>query len=163
MIRRREEAKNMQNISDIIEQHLKQILTNSREGVIEIKRSELADAFNCVPSQINYVISTRFTVEKGYIVESKRGGGGYIRITRVGLDRNNSLHRAILDIIGSSISAREAEGFIQRLVDEKVISIREAMMMRAVVCSDIIPLHPSFRDQVRASQLSAMLVAILKG
>ncbi|MGB8953848.1 MAG: CtsR family transcriptional regulator, partial [Tumebacillaceae bacterium] len=88
------------NISDIIEQHLKQILTKSNEGMVEIKRSELADTFNCVPSQINYVISTRFTVEKGYVVESKRGGGGYIRITKVGLDRNKSLHRAILDIIG---------------------------------------------------------------
>jgi len=152
----------MRNISDIIEQHLKQILTNS-QGVIEIKRSELADEFQCVPSQINYVISTRFTVEKGYIVESKRGGGGYIRITKVGLDRNKALHRTILDIIGSAITSREAEGFIHRLLEEQVISTREALMMRAVVCSDILALPPGMRDQVRASHLSAMLVAILKG
>ena len=150
------------NISDIIEQHLKQILTKSNEGMVEIKRSELADTFKCVPSQINYVISTRFTVEKGYVVESKRGGGGYIRITKVGLDRNKSLHRAILDIIGSSITAKEAEGILMRLHDEKLLTTREALMMRSVVCSDILPLSPVFRDQVRASQLSAMLVAILK-
>ncbi|MGZ4107913.1 MAG: CtsR family transcriptional regulator [Tumebacillaceae bacterium] len=153
----------MRNISDIIEEHLKRILTGSHEGVIEVKRSELADTFKCVPSQINYVISTRFTIEKGYIVESKRGGGGFIRITRVGLDRSNSLHRVILDIIGSSVTAREAEGFIQRLTEEKVLTLREAQMMRAVVCSDILAIPPSMRDLVRANQLSAMLVALLKG
>lgn len=154
----------MRNISDIIEEHLKRILTSSGEGTIEIKRSELADTFNCVPSQINYVISTRFTVEKGYIVESKRGGGGYIRITRVGLDRhNNALHRTILDIIGNSLTAREAEGFIQRLHEEKVLTPREARMMRAAVCSDIVALTPELRDRVRANLLSAMLVSILKG
>jgi transcriptional regulator CtsR len=152
----------MRNISDIIEQYLKQILSNS-DGSIEIKRSELAEEFNCVPSQINYVISTRFTVEKGYIVESKRGGGGYIRITKVGLDRNKALHRTILDIIGNSISSREAEGFIQRLLEEQVLTAREARMMRAVVCSDIVALPSGMRDQVRASHLTAMLVAILKG
>ncbi|MGZ4032482.1 MAG: CtsR family transcriptional regulator [Tumebacillaceae bacterium] len=153
----------MRNISDIIEEHLKRILTSSHEGIIEVKRSELADTFKCVPSQINYVISTRFTIEKGYIVESKRGGGGFIRITRVGLDRSNSLHRVILDIIGSSVTAREAEGFIQRLTEEKVLTLREAQMMRAVVCSDILAIPPSMRDLVRANQLSAMLVALLKG
>lgn len=154
----------MRNISDIIEQHLKAILMNSREGIIEIKRSELADSFNCVPSQINYVISTRFTIEKGYVVESKRGGGGYIRIHRVGLGRANiELHRAILEIIGSAITAREADGFLQRLLEENVLTEREVCMMRAVICSDILALSPSLRDQVRANQLSAMLVAILKG
>ena len=65
----------MRNISDIIEKHLKKILQQSNCGAVEIQRSELADKFQCVPSQINYVISTRFTTEKGYIVESKRGGG----------------------------------------------------------------------------------------
>ena len=164
MIRRREVAGTMRNISDIIEHHLKTILTNSREGIIEIKRSELADSFKCVPSQINYVISTRFTIEKGYVVESKRGGGGYIRIQRVELDRQNiALHRAILDIIGSSITAREADGFLQRLMEEQVLTEREVLMMRAVICSDILALSPTLRDQVRANQLSAMLVAILKG
>lgn len=153
----------MRNISDIIEEHLKRILTNSHEGIIEVKRSELADTFKCVPSQINYVISTRFTIEKGYIVESKRGGGGYIRIIRVGLDRSNSLHRVILDIIGSSVTAREAEGFIQRLTEEKVLTLREALMMRAIVCSDILAIPQGMRDQMRANQLSAMLVALLKG
>ena len=71
------------NISDIIEQYLKDILADSQQ--IEIKRSEVAELFNCVPSQINYVIKTRFTIPNGYLVQSKRGGGGYIRIAKVNL------------------------------------------------------------------------------
>lgn len=73
----------MRNISDIIEEYLKEIMQRNDKQIIEIKRSEIADQFECVPSQINYVINTRFTLEKGYLVESKRGGGGYIRISRV--------------------------------------------------------------------------------
>lgn len=84
----------MRNVSEVIEQYLKQILQQSPGGVIEIQRNDLADQFNCVPSQINYVISTRFTLEKGYIVESKRGGGGYIRIQKIKLHS----HGPVLDI-----------------------------------------------------------------
>lgn len=153
----------MRNISDIIEQHIKKIMSGGGSGICEIKRSELADMFNCVPSQINYVISTRFTIEKGYVVESKRGGGGFIRITKVGLERKPTLHRAILDLMGSSVTAKEAEGMIQRLHDEGVLSPREARVMRSVVCTDILALTPAIRDQVRANYLSAMLVALLKG
>ena len=69
----------MKNISDIIENYLKQIMKMNESEVVEIKRNEIADKFQCVPSQINYVINTRFTIEKGYVIESKRGGGGYIR------------------------------------------------------------------------------------
>ena len=72
----------MRNISDIIENYLKKVLELSDTEIIEIKRGEMADKFQCVPSQINYVINTRFTIERGYLVESKRGGGGYIRITK---------------------------------------------------------------------------------
>ncbi len=72
----------MRNISDIIEQYLKQVIDLSNNNVIEIKRNEIADRFECVPSQINYVINTRFTLERGFVVESKRGGGGYIRIIK---------------------------------------------------------------------------------
>ena len=75
----------MRNVSDIIEQYLKSMLLESPQGLVEIQRNDLADRFSCVPSQINYVISTRFTLEKGYVVESKRGGGGYIRIQRIQL------------------------------------------------------------------------------
>ncbi len=93
----------MRNISDIIEQYLKAVLTQSDQDLIEIKRSELAKRFDCVPSQINYVIGTRFTVEKGYIVESKRGGGGYIRIIKVKPADHAELCDQIIDLIGKGI------------------------------------------------------------
>ena len=72
-----------QNMSDLIESYLKNVLLSNE--TVEIRRSEIADQFNCVPSQINYVINTRFTIQQGYVVESKRGGGGYIRIMKVNL------------------------------------------------------------------------------
>ena len=78
----------MRNISDIIEEYLKQVLEKSEEEIVEIKRSEIANKFQCVPSQINYVINTRFTLERGYIVESKRGGGGFIRIIKSKTDES---------------------------------------------------------------------------
>ncbi len=81
-----------QNTSDLIESYIKKILENSE--MIEIRRIEMADLFNCVPSQINYVINTRFTIQRGYLVESKRGGGGYIRIAKVRIsDKNSYLSR----------------------------------------------------------------------
>src|SRR5699024_12829864 len=84
------------SISDIIEQYLKKILQQNEEKMIEIKRSEIADQFQCVPSQINYVINTRFTIEKGYQIESKRGGGGYIRIIRIeNRDKIELIHKRI--------------------------------------------------------------------
>ena len=84
-----------QNTSDLIESYIKKILENSE--MIEIRRIEMADLFNCVPSQINYVINTRFTIQRGYLVESKRGGGGYIRITKVRRP-NNYKKRRKLDV-----------------------------------------------------------------
>ena len=70
-------------ISDLIASFLQDSLDTAENGVLEVQRSELAQRFNCVPSQINYGMSTRFSPERGYIVESRRGGNGYIRITRV--------------------------------------------------------------------------------
>jgi transcriptional regulator CtsR len=150
----------MRNISDIIENHLKSILQASKDGSVEIQRSEVAELFHCVPSQINYVISTRFTPEKGYIVESKRGGGGYIRIKKVNLNRDR-LYSTILEIIGNSITQREAEGLIQRLESEGLVTAREARILMAAVSRDTLRVQVPLRDQLRANLLSSMLVAIL--
>lgn len=93
-----------QNMSDIIEAYLKKVLGQDEQ--VEIRRSEMADRFNCVPSQINYVINTRFTVQQGYLVESKRGGGGYIRIIKVKLLDEVEMLDMMIDIIGSKILKR---------------------------------------------------------
>ena len=82
-------------ISDLIAQFLQESLNEAADGVLEVQRSDLAQRFNCVPSQINYVMTTRFSPERGYLVESRRGGGGYIRITQVRVDRQTLLMHVI--------------------------------------------------------------------
>ncbi|WP_040953163.1 CtsR family transcriptional regulator [Gorillibacterium massiliense] len=151
----------MRNASDMIEIHIKNILMQSPDGIIEIQRNELADEFQCVPSQINYVISTRFTLEKGYIVESKRGGGGYIRIQKVQISKQGAIHDFILRSIGSEIDQTSSEGLIYQLEEGGLISRREASMLRAALSRDTIALKLPLRDEVRARLLRAMLLSLL--
>src|SRR3954451_10782517 len=116
----------MRNISDIIEKYLKQVLELNAEDLVEIKRSEIAEKFQCVPSQINYVINTRFTADRGYLVESKRGGGGYIRILRVRPHSKIDLLDHIMDSLRQGASQNAAEDIVYRLISEDVITKREA-------------------------------------
>ncbi|QPQ33080.1 CtsR family transcriptional regulator [Lysinibacillus sp. JNUCC 51] len=150
----------MRNISDIIEGYLKQVLELGGEGHIEIKRSEIADKFQCVPSQINYVINTRFTAERGYLVESKRGGGGYIRILRVRANSQIDLIDDVLRQIEGGASQIMAEDLVYRLIDEQVISKREAKIMLAAVDRSTIDLQLPLRDNIRSKILRAMLTTI---
>lgn len=151
----------MRNISDLIEQFLKNSLMQSAEGAVEIQRNDLADRFQCVPSQINYVISTRFTLEKGYLVESKRGGGGYIRIQRIELPSHGAIHGHILQSIGSEIDQTAAEGLVYQLEEARHISAREAGMLRAAIAREVLALKLPLRDEIRAKVLKAMLIALL--
>lgn len=150
----------MRNISDIIEGYLKQVLELGGEGHIEIKRSEIADKFQCVPSQINYVINTRFTAERGYLVESKRGGGGYIRILRVRPNSQIDLIDEILYQINGGVSQTKAEDLVYRLIDEQVISKREAKLMLAAIDRSTLELQLPLRDTLRARIMRAMLTTI---
>ncbi|WLR50932.1 CtsR family transcriptional regulator [Bacillus tianshenii] len=150
----------MRNISDIIEHYLKQVLKVSDENIVEIKRSEIAEKFQCVPSQINYVINTRFTIEKGYIVESKRGGGGYIRITKVQADDHVHLIEEIDSLISNKIPQATAENIILRLLEEEVISKREARIMLSAIDRSVLYIDLPERDIIRARVLKAMLIAL---
>lgn len=150
----------MRNISDLIEQHLKHILQNSPDGVVEIQRNELADKFRCVPSQINYVISTRFTVERGYLVESKRGGGGYVRIQRVSWPAEDRLVEHLFRAAGDRLDQSTAEALIARLEELKRTTPREASLLRAALCRDAIGLPLPLRDEVRARLFKAMVAAL---
>jgi transcriptional regulator CtsR len=151
----------MRNVSDIIEQYLKNILQQSPNGIIELQRSELAERFQCVPSQINYVISTRFTLEKGYLVESKRGGGGYIRIQKVELPSKEAIHMHIFRTIGAQIDQSAAEGIIYQLEEGRFITLREANMLRAAISRDVLNFKLPYRDEIRARLLKTMLIALL--
>ncbi|KZU42473.1 CtsR family transcriptional regulator [Lactiplantibacillus plantarum] len=120
-----------QNISDIIEKYLKSILADSEH--VEIRRSEIADLFNVVPSQINYVIKTRFTIQNGYLVESKRGGGGYIRIEKVNLVDDADVLDALIQVIGDSITQRDAYAVVQSLYEDDVLNHREAQLILVAI------------------------------
>jgi transcriptional regulator CtsR len=151
----------MKNISDVIESHLKLILNQSKKGYIEIQRSVIADQFQCVPSQINYVINTRFTVERGYLVESKRGGGGFIRIRKVQLINNQDLLQKILEMIENEITQATAEDIIERLFELGIVTERESRLMKTVIHRNILSFNVQIRDQLRAKLLKAMIIALL--
>ncbi|WP_242224008.1 CtsR family transcriptional regulator [Bacillus cereus group sp. BfR-BA-01380] len=147
----------MRNISDIIEQYLKQVIDLSNNNAIEIKRSEIADKFDCVPSQINYVINTRFTLERGFVVESKRGGGGYIRIIKVKLHDDIDIIDQMVQIVQYSIAQSSAESIIRRLAEEGIVTSREAKLMFSVLDRSVLLTDLPLRDELRARMLRAML------
>ncbi|KMN43706.1 transcriptional regulator CtsR [Bacillus sp. LK2] len=147
----------MRNISDIIEKYLKQVIDLSNNNVIEIKRNEIADRFDCVPSQINYVINTRFTLERGFVVESKRGGGGYIRIIKVKLHNDIDIIDQMLHMIDHSVAQGNAESMIIRLIEEGIITNREAKLMLSVLDRSVLLMDVPSRDELRARILCAML------
>ena len=150
----------MKNVSDIIEQYLKQVFNGNENNVVEIKRSEIADRFDCVPSQINYVINTRFTLERGYLVESKRGGGGYIRIIKVKLHEDIHVIDQMLELIDNNIPQSSAEDIIESLMEEKLVTKREAKLMLSVLDRSVLMIDLPFRDELRARMLRAMLKSL---
>ncbi|WP_042145332.1 CtsR family transcriptional regulator [Paucisalibacillus sp. EB02] len=147
----------MSNISDVIEQYLKKVLQAKGQDAIEIKRSEIADRFQCVPSQINYVINTRFTIEKGYIVESKRGGGGYIRIIRIRHRDKSDMIDEIIKLINPTVTQQAAYDVLERLVEEEIITTREAKIMANGIGRETLAFKLPLRDEIRARILTAML------
>lgn len=150
----------MKNVSDIIENYIKEILKITNKDAVEVKRSELAERFQCVPSQINYVLKTRFSVERGYIVESKRGGGGYIRIIKVQSDDHGELLNDMLTLIDDQMTQNSAISLILRLYEEGVINRREAKMMASAIDRSVLNLSIPLRDEVRANIMRAMLQAL---
>ena len=145
------------NMSDIIESYLKQIL--QQEEHVEISRSEIADQFQCVPSQINYVINTRFTPQKGYIVESKRGGGGYIRIMKLEIVEEADLIDAMVDLVHQKTTLRDATAIIQNLLVNEIVTENEAQIMHSAVDKDALGKIVN-ADEVRSLILRSMLVKL---
>ena len=144
------------SISDIIEAYLKEILGDSAQ--VEIRRSEIANHFDVVPSQINYVIKTRFTIQNGYLVKSKRGGGGYIRIERVNLLDNVDVLNSLIQTIGDSIRERDAFAIVQTLYDEKVITQREGDLMLVALSKQTLDVgNTDVQSQLRARVLISLL------
>lgn len=143
------------NMSDMIEEYLKNAL--KEEGMIEIQRNEIAELFNCVPSQINYVINTRFTVQHGYSVESKRGGGGYIRIIKVQVNKESDFLNDMTQIIGNHMTEKEGQVIIETLYNHELMTYREAKMMLAALEQQNYSGNLILDNQIRANILLSMI------
>ncbi len=150
----------MASLSDIIESFIKKMFKEIEEEALEIQRNELANKFQCAPSQINYVLSTRFTLERGYYVESRRGGGGYVRITRLNID-DEDLVKYILEDIGDSISQPNAMDYIKRLLEKGIITTKEALIIRAAIDRRNLNLNVFDEGALRANILRGIISSIL--
>ena len=150
-------------LSDSIESFIKALL-EQEEPEVELKRNELAEYFGCAPSQINYVLATRFTPDHGYVIESHRGGGGYIRIVRVVEQPGQRLLYLIHQRIGDSLTETEAARLIAGLCEQKLITRDEADIMRSAVGAQAlsVPLTEAMKDVLRARSMKAMLTAVAR-
>lgn len=145
-------------ISDLIASFLQEGLDEAEDGVLEVQRSDLAQRFNCVPSQINYVMSTRFSPERGYIVESRRGGNGYIRITRVRVDRQTLLMH-VINSLGESVDLPSARAILTNLVTSGALEENLGRTILASVGDKALSAVPrQTRDRVRADILKQVLI-----
>lgn len=143
-------------MTDIIEAYLKKVLQQQEQ--VEIRRSEIAQLFDCVPSQINYVINTRFTIQKGYLVESKRGGGGYIRIIKVQVLDDLDMLNTMIEIIGDSITEKDARSVVQKLYEDDIITKREAKLMLVAMDKSLYTGERAIDNRLRSNLLRTMLV-----
>ena len=147
-------------ISDLIAAFIQQELEET-DGVLELQRSDLAARFGCVPSQINYVMSTRFSPEHGYIVESRRGENGYIRITRVQVDRQTLLMH-VINSIGETLDGRSARAMVQNLVESEAIEPEAGrIILSAVSNSALRTVEQSRRDALRADIIKQILIQLV--
>lgn len=148
-------------MSDLIAGFINQLLSEE-DGTAELQRAELANRFNCVPSQINYVISTRFSPEHGYIVESRRGGGGYIRITRVRTDPKMLVMHTV-NAVGDSVDLNTAAAMISNLVNGGAVSENAArFMLAAMGVNALRPAPPEYRNAIRASIFKQILINLIQ-
>jgi transcriptional regulator CtsR len=152
--------RNMSNLADRIEAYLKRILGEAEEGFIVLQRGFLADYFSCAPSQINYVLTTRFTAERGYLVESRRGGGGYLRIIKLGLDPEGKFQRLMAELIGDELSQERANNLIDRLEEEEIFTKKEAIIIKSIfadrLLADLVPRASVLRARMMKEILANM-------
>ena len=145
-------------ISDLIASFLQDSLEMTENGVLEVQRNDLAQRFNCVPSQINYVMSTRFSPERGYIVESRRGGNGYIRITRVRVDRQTLLMH-VINSLGGRVDLPSARAILGNLVQSGALEETRGRTLLAAISDKALAAVPrELRDIVRADIMKQALI-----
>lgn len=142
-------------VSDIIEEFIKELFDDKE--IIEIQRNELAEQFNCVPSQINYVISTRFKPSQGYYVESKRGGGGHIVIKKINSTKADYIMH-IINNIGENLTSNDVDVLISDFLSYNIINEKEAKLLKVATSDNVLQLGKDIKDKVRARILKNMLI-----
>ena len=151
----------MSSLSKQIEEYIKTLLEQDEAGVVEIQRNFLSEYFHCVPSQINYVLSTRFTPVQGYIVETRRGGGGFVRIVSLQLDEDDDIQDALTDAVGDLLTQNDSEGLTEYLYQQGIISHREMLLFNSMLKDRVMTgLEKEKRDGIRASMMQHMLAML---
>lgn len=152
----------MVTLAKQIESYIKQMIDQSEQGFIDIRRSEMAGLFMCVPSQINYVLETRFSNQQGYLVESRRGGGGFVRIIKLSVDGSENLLAMVNRAEGKQVSQKNGDGLIDRLVEEELLTAREGSFIKAMTNTNIFR-NLSAMKSADSEQTDAELDEILRG
>ena len=148
-------------LSDSIESFIKTLL-DDESAEVELKRNELADYFGCAPSQINYVLATRFSPDHGYLTESRRGGGGYIRIVRVVQSGSQRLMYLVNERIGDSLTEEEAVRLISQLREQQIVTPDEAAVMASGLSAKAmaVPVPDALKNALRARMMKSMLMTL---
>ena len=147
-------------MSDMIEEFIKELFEEETGDYIEIQRNDLAEQFNCVPSQINYVIATRFKPAQGYYVESKRGGGGHITIRKINITKSNYIMH-IIPSIEETITAQEVGIFISNLLSYKIITEEQAKLLKVATSDNVLVVPQQYKDSLRANIFKNMLINLV--
>ena len=146
-------------MSDMIEEFIKELFND--DDYVEIQRNDLAEHFNCVPSQINYVISTRFKPSQGYYVESKRGGGGHISIKKINTTKSNYLMHTISSV-GDTITSQEVDIFLSNFLSYGVVTEKEAKLIKVATSDNVLTVPQDIRDKLRAKIFKNMLINLVE-
>lgn len=148
-------------MADHIEAYIKKMLQKSQTHSIELSRAQLAHDFACVPSQINYVLATRFTLERGYVIESRRGGGGYIRVVHVQVDDSYAHAVNLLKNIGPKLAETQMQNVLAHLKDHGIICAKECRLLRGIVQQEVSTVSEG-KDVLRASLMRSLLFFIIE-
>ena len=148
------------NICDAIEQFLLDAF--SEDGVVLISRNNLAQHFDCAPSQINYVLTTRFTADTGYLTASRRGGGGYIEIRKIDVSKDGYLNEILCREIGEEISCRRAQSILETLAERNVVTRRESALLNLAMSDSSLSSPIVIKDRLRAQILKNIILELIQ-
>ena len=152
----------MTTLANQIEAYIKMLLEKSQNNILELQRGDLAEIFMCVPSQINYVLETRFAPSQGYLVESRRGGGGYLRIIKLVLPPDQQLHQAVEELGGKPITEQSGVSLINNLVEGGFLTPREGVLIKSMINNNTLKSLRQDANLLRGYLLQSVLANILR-